>query len=308
MESEAVGREGSGSLCGPLAASLLLHVALLGLIALGLPRTVPEPVATLQVRLVSLETDDAGGFGAEEGTAQGSPTGAGAGSLPAPAGAAPVARPQAPPPAQPLAPPAPARSAPHEPLSVEGMKEKVAEPSLPSPVRLEAADGPLIPEEVIPRKGAAVIENAAPAAPVGSVPEGGLGGEGRGGADGTAGAFGGPKGEGPGLGGPAGGREGGAAGAGGPGGGGAFAVILRRIEAAKQYPEQARRFGHRGTVAVRFRIGPDGRVAAAEVAVSSGSSLLDAASLETVRRAAPLPALPGWLRVRISYGLADARP
>ncbi|MCI0370361.1 MAG: energy transducer TonB [candidate division NC10 bacterium] len=89
---------------------------------------------------------------------------------------------------------------------------------------------------------------------------------------------------------------------------GAFAYILRRIEAAKRYPEEARRLGHRGTVAVRFRIGPDGAVAAAEVAASSGFSLLDAASLETVRRAAPLPAVPGWLRVRISYGLAEARP
>ncbi|MEK7853467.1 MAG: energy transducer TonB, partial [candidate division NC10 bacterium] len=94
----------------------------------------------------------------------------------------------------------------------------------------------------------------------------------------------------------------------GTGGDGAFAEILRRIGAAKRYPEEARRLGHRGTVAVRFRIGLDGAVTTAEVAASSGSSLLDAASLETVRRAAPLPAVPGWLRVRFSYGLAEARP
>ncbi|MBI2080280.1 MAG: energy transducer TonB, partial [candidate division NC10 bacterium] len=59
---------------------------------------------------------------------------------------------------------------------------------------------------------------------------------------------------------------------------------------------------------VRFRVAPDGAVAAAEVVGSSGSPLLDAASLETIRRAAPLPPIAGWLRVRISYGLREARP
>jgi TonB family protein len=130
----------------------------------------------------------------------------------------------------------------------------------------------------------------------------GLAGEGGGGAAQIAGSLAATRGGGPGAGdGPGGAGS-------GTGRGGTFAYILGRIEAAKRYPEEARRLGHRGTVAVRFRIGPDGAVAAAEVAASSGSSLLDAASLETVRRAAPLPLTPGWLLIRISYGLTESRP
>lgn len=336
MGSEDIGRERSRDLRGPLAASLLLHGGLLALLALGLPRTVPEPAAPLEVRLVSLETEDGGGLGGGEHTAQGSPAGAGAGSPPgpaaarismgpegreaprgrpeargappAPAGAAPMAPPQAPPPAQPPAPLLLSRSGPREPLPVEGMKKPVAELSLPSPARLEAPVGRPLTEEVIPRQGPAPIEDAAPAARLGSVPGSGLAGEEREASAGAEGAFDEPKGGGAGLGGLVAGRGGGAAGAGGPAGGGAFAEILRRIEAAKHYPEQARRLGHRGTVAIRFRVGSDGAVTAVEVVGSSGSPYLDAASLETVRGAAPLPPVQGWLRVRISYGLREGRP
>lgn len=160
-----------------------------------------------------------------------------------------------------------------------------------------------------------MAEDVASVARPKSVPGGGLGGEGSEGGGGPAGAFGGPKREGRVLGGQGSGPGGGAAGAGGAGGAGGggggagtFAEILRRIEAAKHYPEQARRLGHRGTVAVRFRVAPDGAVTAAEVVGSSGSPYLDAASIETIRRAAPLPPIAGWLRVRISYGLRESRP
>jgi protein TonB len=58
-----------------------------------------------------------------------------------------------------------------------------------------------------------------------------------------------------------------------------------------------------GTVEVRFRIGHDGSVAAVEIARSSGHTLLDQASTDTVRRAGPYPLVPGWIRIPLAYRL-----
>jgi protein TonB len=87
-----------------------------------------------------------------------------------------------------------------------------------------------------------------------------------------------------------------------------LAQIRRRIEAAKRYPEEARREGIQGNVYVRFRVGEDGQVDALEVARSSGSRLLDEASLATIRRAAPFPPVRGWIRVPIAYTLGEGEP
>jgi protein TonB len=83
-------------------------------------------------------------------------------------------------------------------------------------------------------------------------------------------------------------------------------VVRRRIEAAKRYPDDARREGVQGSVTVRFRVRPDGHVEAVEVARSSGSRELDEASLETIRRAAPYPPLKGWVQVPLAYTLGEA--
>ena len=64
--------------------------------------------------------------------------------------------------------------------------------------------------------------------------------------------------------------------------------IMRRIEEAKRYPKAARRMGIEGKTVVRFKLKPGGQVEAVEVAESSGSDILDKASVETVREAAPL--------------------
>jgi len=80
-------------------------------------------------------------------------------------------------------------------------------------------------------------------------------------------------------------------------------LIRRRIEQAKVYPDTARREGLQGTAEIRFRIGPDGSVATVEVVRSSGHALLDHESAETVRRAAPFPLLPGWIRIPLAYRL-----
>lgn len=80
--------------------------------------------------------------------------------------------------------------------------------------------------------------------------------------------------------------------------------IRRRIEQAKTYPDAARREGTQGSVDLRFRIAADGSVEAVEILRSSGSQVLDAASQETIRRAAPYPVVQGWIRLPLSYRLA----
>jgi len=77
--------------------------------------------------------------------------------------------------------------------------------------------------------------------------------------------------------------------------------IMRRIERAKRYPKVARRMGIEGKATVRFKLKPNGKVDSVEVVGSSGSDILDQASLETVQRAAPLPYKEGWLRVAIVF-------
>ena len=77
--------------------------------------------------------------------------------------------------------------------------------------------------------------------------------------------------------------------------------IMRRIEKAKRYPRMARKMGTEGQVTVRFKIKPDGKVEGVELMESSGSEILDQASLETVQRAVPLPYKEGWLKVVIIF-------
>jgi TonB family protein len=77
--------------------------------------------------------------------------------------------------------------------------------------------------------------------------------------------------------------------------------IMRRIEGAKRYPKAARKMHIEGRATVRFKIKPDGKVDSVEVVESSGSDILDQASLETVQRAVPLPFKEGWLKVGIVF-------
>jgi TonB family protein len=100
------------------------------------------------------------------------------------------------------------------------------------------------------------------------------------------------------------GRGGGA----GKGAGGDWRVLLlRRIERAKRYPARARRLGMEGVTEVQFRITPDGTVEGVSVVKSSGFPLLDQESLETIKRAAPFPPIPGTIRIPISYRLRETR-
>jgi len=78
-------------------------------------------------------------------------------------------------------------------------------------------------------------------------------------------------------------------------------LLRQRIERAKRYPALARRLGMEGTVHVEFRIARDGSVEGVKVAKSSGYPLLDEASVQAIKRAVPLPIVPGKIRVPISY-------
>jgi protein TonB len=80
-------------------------------------------------------------------------------------------------------------------------------------------------------------------------------------------------------------------------------TIRRRVEQARTYPEAARRGGFQGTVDLRFRIAADGSVEAFEILRSSGFRILDEASEQTIRRAAPYPPVSGWIRLPLAYRL-----
>lgn len=63
------------------------------------------------------------------------------------------------------------------------------------------------------------------------------------------------------------------------------------VQSRKRYPDEARRQGAEGQVAVRFTVGRDGQVLDVQVVRGSGSDLLDQAALSMFRggRAPPFP-------------------
>jgi len=75
------------------------------------------------------------------------------------------------------------------------------------------------------------------------------------------------------------------------------------IEQAKTYPRLARERGIEGTVLVRFKVLPSGAVDSVAVVKSSGSDVLDSATVKTIFRAAPMPYVSGWVEVPMSYVL-----
>jgi TonB family protein len=82
-----------------------------------------------------------------------------------------------------------------------------------------------------------------------------------------------------------------------------WAVIVSSIERVKSYPRMARERGIQGVVHLRFRVKPEGEVDSVEIVKSSGSEILDTASVRTVYRAAPMPYVKGWIEVPIAYVL-----
>ena len=81
------------------------------------------------------------------------------------------------------------------------------------------------------------------------------------------------------------------------------AAILNRIRRHQHYPVVARESGAEGAATVSFQILPDGRLGELRIKKTSGNAHLDYASLEAVRKAAPLPYLEKTLVLTIRYTL-----
>jgi len=71
----------------------------------------------------------------------------------------------------------------------------------------------------------------------------------------------------------------------------------------KTYPRVARERGVEGVVLVRFKVLPTGEIEKVDIIKSSGSDILDTATVRTVYRAAPMPYVHGWVEVPMSYVL-----
>ncbi|HEX5211918.1 MAG TPA: TonB family protein, partial [Pseudolabrys sp.] len=68
--------------------------------------------------------------------------------------------------------------------------------------------------------------------------------------------------------------------------------LVARLERAKRYPPEAQARGEHGVAQLAFSVDRSGGVHHARIARSSGSNLLDSATLAMVERAAPLPPPP----------------
>ncbi len=64
------------------------------------------------------------------------------------------------------------------------------------------------------------------------------------------------------------------------------------------YPAVARRLGWQGSVRIRFRIEPDGRLTNVRVAQGSGYAVLDESAIQALRKVSHLPEAPVWLEGR----------
>ena len=71
--------------------------------------------------------------------------------------------------------------------------------------------------------------------------------------------------------------------------------LVSRLERYKRYPPEAQARGEHGVAQLAFSVDRSGGVHHARIARSSGSSLLDSATLAMVERAAPLPPPPAEL-------------
>jgi protein TonB len=81
------------------------------------------------------------------------------------------------------------------------------------------------------------------------------------------------------------------------------------LNAHRRYPEQARHDGVQGQPTVRFTVEPSGHVTNVEIVASSGSTVLDEATIEMLRGATLPPFPPGLTQgemtasVRVRYSL-----
>lgn len=91
-----------------------------------------------------------------------------------------------------------------------------------------------------------------------------------------------------------------------------FKQVARRLAPYRYYPRSSRSAGEQGRVVMRITIARDGRLVDVRVERSSGYPAIDAAELDTVRRASPFPPLPSDVSagqasflIPVNYHLSD---
>lgn len=82
-----------------------------------------------------------------------------------------------------------------------------------------------------------------------------------------------------------------------------FEIIRDSIERAKTYPVIARKRGIEGTVYISFRINAWGKPQELKILKSSGSNILDTATKDIVKRAAPFPYVDSPVEVPVVFKL-----
>ncbi len=84
---------------------------------------------------------------------------------------------------------------------------------------------------------------------------------------------------------------------------GIFEIIRDSIERVKTYPVIARKRGIEGTVYISFKINPQGKPQKLKILKSSGSNILDTATKDIVKRAAPFPYIDSTVEVPVVFKL-----
>lgn len=74
-----------------------------------------------------------------------------------------------------------------------------------------------------------------------------------------------------------------------------FSMISAHLNRKKDYPSEAKKARQQGVVTVRFTVHPDGDITNSSIKKSSGFALLDNATLDLMRRVAPLPKMPKFM-------------
>ena len=82
-----------------------------------------------------------------------------------------------------------------------------------------------------------------------------------------------------------------------------FELIRNSIERAKTYPVIARKRGIEGTVYISFKINAQGKPQELKILKSSGSNILDTATRDIVKRAAPFPYVDSPVEVPVVFRL-----
>lgn len=75
-----------------------------------------------------------------------------------------------------------------------------------------------------------------------------------------------------------------------------FSLISAHLNRRKVYPTEAKKARQQGIVTVRFTVDRNGNVSGTSIKRSSGFAILDDATLDLLRRVAPLPRMPATMQ------------